>query len=138
MTAPSQVLSDLNALGVPRINATRDGLLLPPNEGGAASTLGLGGITQDAASRALMAADNGKTLVMTAAGATVYTVPAALPAGFSCRVVQGGAGAVTMTGSGATIANRQSFVKTAGQNAMISLHQTAVDAYVLTGDGAIA
>jgi hypothetical protein len=78
------------------------------------------------------------------AGDVTYTLPRNLPVGFYCYIEQGGAGVITCAaGTGATLVNRQSFVKTAGQYALISLHvranpggQSAV--WALNGDGAVA
>lgn len=51
----------------------------------------------------LTAADNGKFIRLTNAGAITLTVPTGLPIGFSCWLEQGGAGLVTVTPSGTTI-----------------------------------
>lgn len=71
----------------------------------------------------LVAADSGKIVELTNASAIALTADPALPAGWACTVVQGGAGQVTVasTGSG-TVVNRQSHTKTAGQNAMCALY----------------
>jgi dihydrodipicolinate synthase/N-acetylneuraminate lyase len=72
-----------------------------------------------------------------AAGPITLTFPDTPRLGFNCAVVQAGAGAVTViAGGGATMNNRQSFTKTAGQWGTIGVLAIAPDTYVLTGDGA--
>jgi len=71
----------------------------------------------------LDAADAGKIVELANGSAIALTVPNSFPVGFSCMVVQGGAGQVTIasTGSG-TVVNRQSHTKTAGENAGCTLY----------------
>ena len=59
-------------------------------------------------------------------------------AGFTCSVIQKGAGQVTFdNNSGATtINNRQSHTKIAGQHGVVTLVSTATDVFVLAGDTA--
>lgn len=83
----------------------------------------------------LLASDNGKVLVFSNAGAITLNVPSGLLSGFNCLIVQTGAGQVTPTaGGGVTIGQRQSYTKTAGDNAVASLIAIAADTFVLTGD----
>lgn len=71
----------------------------------------------------LVAADTGKVVELTNAGAITLTVPNSLAEGFSCTILQGGAGQVTVAaGSGATMRNRQSHTKLAGQWAVGVIH----------------
>jgi hypothetical protein len=84
----------------------------------------------------LTATDAGKTLLVTSASGVNVTVPAGLGAGFQCSVVQLGAGQVTLVASSTTIQNRQSYTKTAGQYAIMSLLAVASNAFVSFGDGA--
>lgn len=71
----------------------------------------------------LQTSDRGKIVELSNASAITVTLPNSLPQGFSCLVVQSGAGQVTLTAaSGATLLNRQSFTKTAGQNAGLTLY----------------
>lgn len=78
---------------------------------------------QTGTSYTLVAADTGKIVELTNAAAIALTADPALPVGFACTIVQGGAGQVTIasTGSG-TVVNRQSHTKTAGTNAMCALY----------------
>lgn len=82
----------------------------------------------------LTGANNGCVLTFNNAAAITLTVPAGLPVGFSCLIVQLGAGAVTPTASGTTILQRQSFTKTAGQYAVATLLSHVANAYLLAGD----
>lgn len=90
----------------------------------------------------LLASDSGKTLRFTNASPITVTCPNSLPIGFEVNILQAGTGQVTcLAGSGASVQNAHSYVKTYGLNAMIGL---AVDIntggaaahYVLVGDGA--
>ena len=55
----------------------------------------------------LQTSDAGKVVVMNKGSAVNLTVPASLGAGFTCSVVQKGAGQVTFVASSTTISNRQ-------------------------------
>lgn len=83
----------------------------------------------------LAASDHGRLVSCSNASAIAVTVAAGLPAGFRCRIAQGGAGQVTVSGaSGVTVSNRESQTKTAGQHGVVELLQTAANAYLLIGD----
>jgi hypothetical protein len=82
----------------------------------------------------LVAADNGKIVTLSNASAITLTIPTGLGAGFNCMIVQLGAGVVTLTASSTTINNRQSFTKTAGQYATVSLFAYAANTFVSAGD----
>lgn len=84
----------------------------------------------------LVAADAGKVVVCDNASAITLTVPSGLGAGFTCSVIQKGAGQVTFTASSTTINNRQTHTKIAGQHGVASLISTATDVFVLAGDTA--
>ncbi|MAH45461.1 hypothetical protein CMI37_06510 [Candidatus Pacearchaeota archaeon] len=84
----------------------------------------------------LVASDAGKVVVMNKASAVNLTVPASLGAGFTCSVVQKGAGQVTFVASSTTINNRQTHTKIAGQHGVASLISTVTDVFVLAGDTA--
>jgi hypothetical protein len=85
------------------------------------------------ASYSLTAADNGKIITLNNASAITLTVPS-LFAGFNCMIVQLGAGAVTLTASGVTISNRNSFTKTAGTNAIATLIALTSTTFISAGD----
>lgn len=85
----------------------------------------------------------GKTVFCTSASAVTITLPNSLYVGFTCNVIQYGAGQVTFTaGSGATRRNRSSHSKTAGQYAVCTLQVVAnsggaAGEYILSGDTAV-
>lgn len=77
---------------------------------------------QTGTSYTFLASDNGKQVTLTNASAINATLPNNLPKGWNCLVYQGGAGQVTFSAaSGATLRNRLSLTKTAGQYAMVTL-----------------
>lgn len=82
---------------------------------------------------------NSRTLYYAGAGDIILTALVTLPLDFSCAVIQCGAGTVTIAaGAGATVNNRQSFVKTAGQWAGIGLIADITAGsgnFILLGDG---
>ena len=84
----------------------------------------------------LQTSDAGKVVVMNKGSAVNLTVPASLGAGFTCSVVQKGAGQVTFVASSTTISNRQSHTKIAGQHGVATLISTADNVFVLAGDTA--
>lgn len=70
----------------------------------------------------LDATDTGKIVRCTNASAITVTLPNSLAEGFTVEVIQGGAGQITFSAaSGATINNRQSHTKTAGQYGAVRL-----------------
>ena len=84
----------------------------------------------------ILASDAGKVITCNNGSAVTVTVPASLGAGFTCSVVQKGAGQVTFSASSTTINNRQSHTKIAGQHGIATLVSTASDVFVLAGDTA--
>lgn len=90
----------------------------------------------------LASTDNTKMVTCTNGSAITVTLPNNLPVGFQCAVVQGGAGQITFSAaSGATIRNRLSQSKAAGQYAAVSLFVIANSGgssaiYLLAGDTA--
>lgn len=97
---------------------------------------------QTGTSYTLVAADTGKVVELTNAAAITLTLPADAAVGFCCTVVQGGVGQVTLIpASGATLRNRQTHTKNAGQWAGVTLYVrtnaggTAAE-YVMLGDSA--
>lgn len=97
---------------------------------------GAGTNTQSGTTYTLQSSDNGKVVNFTSGSSVAVTVPSGLGATFQCLITQSGAGQLTFTGSGATVNNRQSFTKTAGQYAVVSLLATAANTLLLAGDGA--
>jgi len=84
----------------------------------------------------LLASDNNKVITCSNASAITVTVPSGLGAGFSCMVIQIGAGQITFSPSSTTINNRQSHTKTAGQFGVVSLVAHVANTFVLGGDTA--
>ena len=84
----------------------------------------------------ILASDAGKVITCNNGSAVTVTVPASLGAGFTCSVVQKGAGQVTFAASSTTINNRQTHTKIAGQHGVATLISTAADVFVLAGDTA--
>jgi hypothetical protein len=84
----------------------------------------------------LVAADNGKIITLSNASTITVTVPSGLGAGFNCTLVQLGAGQVGFAVSGATVNNRQSHTKIAGQYGRVTLEAYASNLFVLAGDTA--
>lgn len=82
----------------------------------------------------LAATDNGKTVVFNNASAVTVTVPSGLGVGFSCLLVQKGAGQVGLTTSSTTLRNRQSHTKLAGQYAAASLISHVANEFIFGGD----
>ncbi len=89
--------------------------------------------TVSGTSDTIIAADWGSVVVYTSASAVAVSVPAGLPVGFSCTLIQKGAGQVTVAGSGSTLSGRNG-LKTAGQNAAIGIQYTAANEFVVGGD----
>jgi hypothetical protein len=94
--------------------------------------------TQSETTYTLSTNDNGMVIVFTNGSAVTLTVPSGLGVGFSCSIVQYGAGQVTISaGSGATLRLRASSNKTGGQYAIVSLLSVVADEYIVTGDTTI-
>ncbi len=98
-------------------------------------------IVQVSASFTLNENYNGRVIQSTAGSDITITLPRDLKTGFSCMIEQAGAGQVIVAaGTGATLVNRSSFVKTAGQFAVCGLFVTenasgVLAAYNFYGDG---
>jgi hypothetical protein len=94
-----------------------------------------GVITETTASRTLSATDNGKVIYCTSGSAVTITTDTGLGAGFSCLVIQGGAGQVEFSqGGGTTLVSYAALVKTAGQYAAASIVCPVADTFVLAGN----
>lgn len=84
----------------------------------------------------LDATDNGKIVTLSNGSGITVTVPSGLGAGFHCQCIQIGTGQVTFTGSGATVNNRSSHTKIAGQYGVVGLSAYASNVFALAGDTA--
>jgi hypothetical protein len=81
----------------------------------------------------LAATDNNKVFLITSASAITVTVPNNLPVGFSCQIIQGGLGAITMAGSGVTLNSSNGFV-TRATNSVIGLVMNTTTTGFVMGD----
>lgn len=92
-------------------------------------------ITESGTTRTLSAADNGKVIYCTSGSAVTITTATGLGAGFSCMVIQGGAGQITFAqGTSTTRVSYGAFYKTAGQYAVVSVVSPVADTFVLGGN----
>lgn len=81
----------------------------------------------------LLASDNGKTVTFNNASAITLTVPSGLGAEFACKLVQLGAGQLTITASGVTINNVAGGNKISAQYGSAYLHAYAANTFLLDG-----
>lgn len=94
-----------------------------------------GVITEAGATRTLSATDNGKVIYFTSGSAITIDTATGLGAGFSCLVIQGGAGQITFNQAvSTTLVSYASLVKTAGQYAAASVVCPVADTFLLTGN----
>lgn len=91
-------------------------------------------ITEATTTRTLSAADNGKVIYCTSGSATTITCAAGLGKGFSCTIIQGGAGKVTVAAGGQTLVSYSSLFSTMGQNAVISLICPVANTFLAAGN----
>jgi hypothetical protein len=88
------------------------------------------------ASRNVANADCGATLLYTGATAITLTIPSGLVSGLKFRVVQGGAGKVTIAGSGVTVNGKNGHLSTGGAWHPIDVVQIAASQFLVYGDNA--
>lgn len=83
----------------------------------------------------LAASDNSEVIQSNAASAITVTIPAGLPTGFNCMVLQYGAGQITFSAaSGVTIINRNSYNKTIGQYALATVLHIGSNVVIISGE----
>lgn len=82
----------------------------------------------------LLAADNGKFITCNNAAAITVTVPSGLGVGFSCSIIQKGAGQVSLSASGTTLRLVASQNKTAAQYAVMTLLSHVADEFIVGGN----
>lgn len=86
-------------------------------------------------STTLVAADNAEIIQSNAATAISITIPTGLPTGFNCMVLQYGAGQITFSpAAGVTLINRNSFNKTIGQYALVTLLHIGSNVIIISGE----
>ena len=81
----------------------------------------------------LSATDNNKVFLITSASAITVTVPNTLPIGFSCQIIQGGAGTITLAGSSVTL-NSSNGLTTRATNSVIGLVMNTATTGFVMGD----
>lgn len=91
-------------------------------------------ITEAGTTRTLSAGDNGKVIYCTSGSAVTITCATGLGAGFSCTIVQAGAGKVTVAAGAATLNSYGGFFSTIGQYAVISLISPVADSFIAAGN----
>lgn len=85
-------------------------------------------------SRTLSAADNGKILYCTSSSAVNITTASGLGAGFSCTIIQGGTGQITVAqGASTTRVSFGSLFKTSGRYAMVTIMCPVANTFVVGG-----
>jgi hypothetical protein len=87
---------------------------------------------QTGAAYTLQASDNGRVVTFDNAAAVTLTIPAGLPVGFSCLLLQLGAGAVVIAGAGVALHNGDGLTTT-GRYAPASLFSPAPDVHIAGG-----
>jgi hypothetical protein len=91
-------------------------------------------VTEAGTARTLSAADNGKVIYCTSGSAVTVTCAAGLGKGFSCTIIQGGAGKVTVAAGGQTLVSYSSLFSTMGLNAVISLISPVANTFIAAGN----
>jgi hypothetical protein len=81
----------------------------------------------------LAASDNNKVFLITSASNITVTVPNTLPVGFSCQIIQGGVGTITLTGSSVTL-NSSNGLTTRATNSVIGLIMNTLTTGFVMGD----
>jgi hypothetical protein len=89
--------------------------------------------TSKTAGFTLAATDNNKVFLITSASNCTVTVPSSLPVGFSCQLIQGGVGTITVTGSSVTLNSSNGFT-TRATNSVIGLVMTTTTTGFVFGD----
>jgi hypothetical protein len=91
-------------------------------------------ITEPGTTRTLSADDNGKVIYCTSGSAMTITCATGLGAGFSCTIIQGGAGKVTLFAGAATLNSYSGLFSTMGQYAVISLFSPVANSFIAAGN----
>lgn len=86
-------------------------------------------------SATLAATDNAEIIQSNASSAITVTIPAGLPTGFNCMVLQYGAGQITFSpAAGVTLINRNSYNKSIGQYALVTLLHIGSNVVIISGE----
>ncbi len=81
----------------------------------------------------LGATDNNKVFLITSASNITVTVPNTLPVGFSCQIIQGGVGTITLAGSSVTL-NSANGLTTRATNSVVGLVMNTTTSGFVMGD----
>jgi hypothetical protein len=129
-SASGSLLMDLQVGGSSKFKVDKTGVA-----NSAGYTFSTNGIITDATtSRTLSAIDNGKVIYFTSSSAITVTTASGLGAGFSCSIIQGSTGQITIAqGSSTTLSSFASLVKTGGINATASFFCPVADKFILSG-----
>lgn len=83
----------------------------------------------------IAATDNSEVVQSNATSAITVTIPAGLPTGFNCMVLQYGAGQITFSpAAGVTLINRNSYNKSIGQYALVTLLHIGSNVVIISGE----
>jgi hypothetical protein len=81
----------------------------------------------------LAATDNNKVFLITSASNITVTVPNTLAVGFSCQIIQGGAGTITLAGSSVTL-NSANGLTTRSTNSVVGIVMNTTTTGFVFGD----
>jgi len=81
----------------------------------------------------LASTDNNKVFLITSASNITVTVPSTLTVGFSCQIIQGGAGTITLAGSSVTL-NSSNGLTTRATNSVVGLVMNTTTTGFVMGD----
>jgi hypothetical protein len=83
----------------------------------------------------LAVTDNSEVVQSNSASAITMTIPAGLPTGFNCMVLQYGAGQITFSGAaGVNIINRNGYNKTMGQYSLVTILHIGSNNVIISGE----
>jgi hypothetical protein len=105
--------------------------------GGNASTLSgfAANIASISANYPITTADNGKVIQSNSDAVITITIPASLPTGSNCMVLQYGTGQITFSGaSGVNIINRNGYNKSIGQYALVTILHIGSNNVIISGE----
>lgn len=91
-------------------------------------------VTESGTTRTLSSSDNGKVIYCTSGSAVTINCASGLGAGFSCTIIQGGAGKVTVAPNSQTLVSYSSLFSTLGQYAVVSLVCPVANTFVAAGN----
>ena len=95
-----------------------------------------GGLIVDSktSSFSLASTDNNKVFIVSSSSALTITVPSDLPIGFSCQIIQGGTGVITVSGASGVTINGAHGLKTRSINSIIGIIMNSSSLGYVFGD----